>query len=114
MAVVDPDFFHGKILYLLEERGKEERSPIALADLDMTFEDAPQPEVFPDLKCELCPGGAKMAVTEENLQHYLELLCDYRLRGAVCAQLEALLQGFHYIVPEDVAQRMQRMVSPSE
>lgn len=114
MAVVDPAFYNGKVLYLLEDRGRDETSPVALADLEMTFEDAPQPDVFPDLKQELCPGGGKMAVTEENVQHYCELLCDHRLRGSVHAQLEALLRGFHAVCPEEVAHRMQRMVCSTE
>ena len=39
---------------------------MALADLGLTFEDAPQPDMFLDLKHELCPGGALKIITEEN------------------------------------------------
>merc|ERR1711924_425892 len=114
MATVDRDFYNGKILYLLEERYKTGPAPLAVQDLGLTFEDAPQPDVFPELKCELCPGGASKTVTEENKRQYVELLCHSRLRASVRPQLDALLSGFRALVPEQVHLGIQRIVSPVE
>ncbi|CAE8644744.1 unnamed protein product, partial [Polarella glacialis] len=108
MSAVDPSFHSGKVLYILESHYKRGPSPMALADLGLTFEDAPQPDVFPDLKHELCPGGAGKSVTEDNKKQYLALLCDYRLRASVLPQVEAMLKGLRAVMPEEVQQRMQR------
>merc|ERR1711959_767883 len=110
----DPVLYKKKFLYLLESRYKEGSSPIALEDLALSFDDVPQPDVFPNVKHELCPGGAQMQVTEENKKHYLWLLCDHRLRASISSHLDALRKGFNEVVPSDVRRRIQRIVSPTE
>eukprot|EP00932_Pfiesteria_piscicida_P005636 SRR837773.15550.p1 GENE.SRR837773.15550~~SRR837773.15550.p1 ORF type:complete len:142 (+),score=33.03 SRR837773.15550:3-428(+) len=74
MAFVDPEFYLHKVQYLLESKYAEGSAALSLADLDLTFEDAPQPDVFPDARHELHPGGSQVPVTEEN---------KHPLRGAL-------------------------------
>ncbi|GAA5932597.1 uncharacterized protein JCM15063_002150 [Sporobolomyces koalae] len=65
-------------------------------DLDFTS----QYESFGALETlELKPGGADIAVTEENKLEYISLLCEHRLKGRVESQLQALKAGLHEIVP---------------
>ena len=53
---------------------------------------------------ELLPGGASIAVTNDNKKQYVQLLCEHRLKGRVEAQLAAFVQGIHEIVkPEALA-----------
>lgn len=114
MASVDPDFFRQKILYILEAKYAEGEAPLCLSDLELVFEDSPQPDVFPDLRHELYPGGSVAQVTEENKQHYVELLCDHRMRGVVHEQVEALTRGLRSLIPDEVWSIFQRLVSPEE
>lgn len=114
MASVDPEFYRHKVLYILEGKYGEGSVPLPVTDLELAFEDTPQPDVFPQARQELFPGGSSVAVTEENKQHYVELLCDYRMRGAVQWQAEAMLEGMRSIIPPAVLGQIQRLVSPEE
>lgn len=114
MASVDPEFFRHKVLYILDAKYAEGQNPLTLNDLDLMFEDAPQPDVFPDVRHELYPGSKNTAVTEENKQHYVELLCDHRMRGVVEAQIDALTRGLRSLIPEEVWSQFTRIVSPEE
>jgi len=114
MASVDPVFFRHKVVYLLESKYAEGECPLAIGDLDLVFEDAPQPDVFPDARHELFPGGSNVHVTEENKHYYVELLCDSRMRGSVSRQVEAMLRGIQSIIPEDAWSQIQRLLSPTD
>ena len=37
-----------------------------IEDLALSFVDIPSPDVFPEVKRELCPGSSLLQVTEEN------------------------------------------------
>jgi len=114
MAAVDPDFYAHKVRYILDGKYNEADPPMTLEDLDLTFEDTLQSELFPDVHTELFPGGSKMRVTEDNKHHYIDLLCDNRMRRSVFAQVEALKRGFRSLIPDDTWYQMQRLVSPTE
>jgi E3 ubiquitin-protein ligase HUWE1 len=114
MASVDPDLYKKKVRYLLEGEYKNGPNPLSLSDLDLTFEDAPMPDVFPNKKRKLSLDGASTAVTEDNKEFYLQTLCDHRLYDAVRLQLKAFLRGFHAIIPEMVRNQMQRLITPTE
>merc|ERR550525_1391141 len=114
MAAVDPEFFKHKVLYILEARYAGGEFPLTIADLDLVFEDVPQPDIFPDVRHELYPGGSQIQVTEENKHHYVELVCDSRMRGSVSKQVEALVLGVCSIVPYETWSQIQRVVSPAE
>jgi len=114
MAAVDPCFYEGKICYLRESRYRDGNMPMTLQDLDLSFEDIPQPDVFPDVRHELCPKGSQIKVTEENKKSYLWSLCEYRLCGSVRPHLEALRKGFGSVIPESVRSQIQRVINPSE
>lgn len=114
MSSVDPEFYKHKVQYLLENKYAEGDFPMTLTDLELTFEDVPQPDLFPDARHELYPGGSHVFVTEENKNHYVELLCDTRMRGAVSAQINAMVDGIQSIVPEDSWHQIQRVINPEE
>ena len=48
---------------------------------------------------ELVPGGAGMAVVEENKHLYVQAAMQWRVLGSIRAQLSAFLSGFHELVP---------------
>lgn len=48
---------------------------------------------------ELKPGGAAIAVTEDNKAEFIRLLCEHRLKGRVEKQLNAFKKGLYEIVP---------------
>mmetsp|Transcript_78686 Transcript_78686/g.163637 ORF Transcript_78686/g.163637 Transcript_78686/m.163637 type:complete len:1018 (+) Transcript_78686:165-3218(+) len=113
MASVDPEFYLHKVQYLLLNKYMEE-DKMSLSDLDLTFEDIPQPDLFPNASHELYPGGSQAQVTEENKLHYVELLCDSRMRGAVAEQVQAIIDGIRSIIPQDVWSLIQHIISPDE
>ncbi|KAM9786406.1 apoptosis-resistant E3 ubiquitin protein ligase 1 isoform X1 [Syngnathus typhle] len=51
---------------------------------------------------ELIPGGAQIAVTNENKIHYLNLLAQYRLASQVRDEVEHFLKGLNELVPENL------------
>jgi len=48
---------------------------------------------------ELKPGGADIAVTEENKEEYIRLMIDWRFSRGVKEQTRAFLDGFNEVVP---------------
>ena len=83
----DPDFYEKKVRYI-QEGIYASRDKMTLADLDLLFVDEDNDEVYmrtatgEGLAVELKPGGAEIAVTEENKLEYLRLLAKHRLSGA--------------------------------
>ena len=62
-----------------------------IEDLCLTF-------VLPgDQEYELCPGGADMAVTSENVRQYIDAVVDATLGSGVATQVEAFRSGFNAI-----------------
>jgi E3 ubiquitin-protein ligase NEDD4 len=49
---------------------------------------------------ELKPGGAKCTVTNDNLEEYLALQCQYRLLGRIKEQVKQMLLGFYDVIEE--------------
>ena len=49
---------------------------------------------------DLKPDGANCAVTNDNLEEYLGLQCQYRLMNRVSEQTKHLLQGFYDVIDE--------------
>ncbi|GAA5993448.1 hypothetical protein JCM11641_003937 [Rhodosporidiobolus odoratus] len=88
MAVVDVEMFRS-LSWIAEN------DPTDL-DLDHTT----SLDVFGSVSTvDLKPGGADIAVTEENKMEYIALLCEHRLRGRVEKQLMAFRKGLGEIVP---------------
>ena len=48
---------------------------------------------------ELKPGGAKIPVTDENKDEYIQLVIQWRFVSRVKDQMEAFKQGFSELVP---------------
>ncbi|CAJ1390082.1 unnamed protein product [Effrenium voratum] len=110
IASVDPEFYQKRVLYLLESQYQQEEEPKQLADLGLYFVD----EAEAGQKLELCMGGAERPVTEENKMQYLDLLCHHRLLDSVQPQVAALERGMAALVPAEVQERLQRVLSPTE
>ncbi|KIJ62633.1 hypothetical protein HYDPIDRAFT_176429 [Hydnomerulius pinastri MD-312] len=54
------------------------------------------------IEVELRPGGANIAVTEENKKEYVEAVVEYRTQTRVQAQSTAFLEGFKELVPAEL------------
>ena len=54
--------------------------------------------VITDLK----PGGADIAVTEENKKEFVDLVVEYLLSKHVKDQFDAFMSGFTELIPQDL------------
>jgi E3 ubiquitin-protein ligase NEDD4 len=52
-----------------------------------------------ELGPELCEGGLRRALSEDNKLEYVQLLCEFYLVGELREQMQAFLSGFHEVVP---------------
>jgi len=90
---------------------------VDIDDLGLTF--SVDRQVFGVVKShELVPGGANMAVTNENKVRFLYLLTDYYLRGQISAQTNAFQQGLSSIIDLSwlrmfAAEELQLLISGS-
>lgn len=55
---------------------------------------------FLHVSLEIKPGGAAIAVSEDNKYEYIHLMADYRLNRECKDQFKALTRGFHSIISE--------------
>ncbi|KAI9329015.1 hypothetical protein DFJ73DRAFT_790954 [Zopfochytrium polystomum] len=92
MESVDADL-HRSLQWMLDN---------AIEDvLDLTF--STDNEHFGELQnIELKPGGASIAVTDENKKEYVELITEWRIVKRVEEQFRAFQEGFNEIVPQDM------------
>ena len=51
---------------------------------------------------DLKPGGAEVAVTEENKKEYVDLVVEYRISKRVKDQFDAFMSGFSELIPQDL------------
>ena len=51
---------------------------------------------------ELKPGGADIAVTEENKKDYADLVVEYRISKRVKEQFDAFMSGFNELIPQEL------------
>ncbi|KAF8232362.1 ubiquitin-protein ligase [Tricholoma matsutake] len=51
---------------------------------------------------ELKPGGADVAVTEDNKKDYVDHVVDYRISKRVKEQFDAFMSGFSELIPQDL------------
>jgi E3 ubiquitin-protein ligase HUWE1 len=91
---IDPEF-HKSLQWMLDNDITD------IIDQEFTIED----DSFGEKKiAELKPGGAKVAVTEENKAEYVRLVCAYRLENSIKEQMNAFLTGFYEIIPRHLIQ----------
>lgn len=62
----------------------------------------PGAENHAPVEYELKPGGADIAVTDENKEEYLQLRLRHRLLDSIKPQLENLLIGIYEVIPADL------------
>ena len=51
---------------------------------------------------DLKPGGADIAVTEENKKEYVDLMVEYYISKRVKDQFIAFISGFNELIPQDL------------
>jgi len=51
---------------------------------------------------DLKPGGADIAVTEENKKEYVDLMVEYYISKRVRDQFDAFMSGFNELIPQDL------------
>ena len=51
---------------------------------------------------DLKPGGADIAVTEENKKEYVDLMVEYHISKRVKDQFDAFMSGFSELTPQDL------------
>ena len=51
---------------------------------------------------DLKPGGAGIAVTEENKKEYVNLMVKYHISKRVKVQFDAFMSGFEELIPRDL------------
>jgi len=105
---LDPDFFRGRVEAVLKKGGLKELEE-ALGE-PLHFTSAPT-ELSPE-PVELKPGGASIAVTDENKTEYVQLLCEAYLCGGIRREIQCLLRGFWDVLPQELLKRCQ--VTPRE
>jgi E3 ubiquitin-protein ligase HUWE1 len=82
---------HRNLKWILENNIDE-------ADLGLTFEaDADNFGMVEAV--ELVPNGRDVPVSEDNKREYVRLVMELKLQKSIGKQMEALLDGFHQIVP---------------
>jgi E3 ubiquitin-protein ligase NEDD4 len=50
---------------------------------------------------DLKPGGADIAVTEDNKKEYVDLVVEYYISKRVGDQFDAFMSGFNELIPQD-------------
>jgi E3 ubiquitin-protein ligase NEDD4 len=51
---------------------------------------------------DLKPGGADIAVTEDNKKEYVDLIVEYYISNRVKDQFDAFMSGFNELIPQDL------------
>jgi hypothetical protein len=51
---------------------------------------------------DLKPGGADIAVTEENKKEYVDVVVEYFMTKRVKDQFDAFMSGFSELIPQDL------------
>lgn len=54
------------------------------------------------MEVELKPGGADIAVTEENKKEYVEAVVEYRTKTRIKEQITAIQDGFRELTPSEL------------
>ena len=54
------------------------------------------------VKIDLKPGGANIAVTEENKKEYVDLTVEHHISKHVKDQFDAFMSGFNELIPQDL------------
>ena len=93
IEAVDPEYYKS-LLQILEY-------PVESLGIELFF--TAESRVFGrDRVDELIPGGATIAVTDENKHEYVKLISQHRMTTAIRSQIEAFLDGFYDLIPAEL------------
>lgn len=93
MEAIDPDYYRN-LKTILEY-------DLAEVGLDLTF--SIEDHSFGRSQViDLIPNGRKVAVTEENKEKYVRLVCQHRMTTAIQSQIRAYLDGFYELISRDL------------
>ncbi len=89
-----PELYSSKIAFIADR---------SVEGLDLTFSEEEFAADGSLLRVvELKPGGAKVAVTDDNKLEYLDLLAQHRLCARIRDQTDQFLAGLHQFVPDSL------------
>ncbi|GMT21745.1 hypothetical protein PFISCL1PPCAC_13042, partial [Pristionchus fissidentatus] len=89
----DPEFYKS-LEFLLN-------NPVEAMGIDLTF--TLEVEEFGVVSTRpLKDGGAEMAVTDENKEEYVRLVCQMKMTSAIRRQLDSFLDGFYEVIPKQL------------
>jgi len=110
---LDPEFYRNKVRYILDND---------VTDLELDFTDVLDDRVAGedgapegcDARVNLVPGGASVAVTEQNKHSYVQKLCEWRMFGSIARQTAMILRGLHAAVPPESLRQLSNLVRSDE
>jgi len=92
MEAIDPEYYRS-LKWILDNN--------ITGILDLNF--STELEEFGAMRLiELKPDGAHVPVTEENKTEYVDLLTDHLLNRGTREQMDAIIRGFHDLIPHDI------------
>ena len=74
------------------------QNPESVADMGLTFSISTE---NPTKDVELVPGGSRIAVTADNVAHFIHRVANFKLNEQIQASCESFLSGFHAIIPKE-------------
>lgn len=94
MEGIDPEYYNSLVWMLNND----------ITDvIDQTF--AVEADDFGQMKIiDLIPNGSEIQVTEENKVEYVRRITEQKLTKSIQDQIDAFLQGFYEIVPQELIQ----------
>jgi E3 ubiquitin-protein ligase HUWE1 len=99
IEAVDPDYFKN-LKWMLENDVSD------IPDLTFSMDADEEKHILYEktevTDYELKPGGRNIRVTEETKHEYVDLVSDHILTNAIRPQINAFLEGFNELVPQDL------------
>ena len=83
---------------LFENLGWILKNPVEGLELNFTYE---MMYLGKREQIELVENGSNVAVTEENKQQYVNLICEHKMVKSIQHQMDAILKGFYSLVPKE-------------
>jgi len=93
MEAIDPEYYKNLKMILAY--------PLADIGVDLTFSTEDHSFGWSET-IDLIPNGRNTAVTDENKEKYVSLICNHRMTTAIQEQTRAYLEGFHELVKPEL------------
>lgn len=87
----DPELYKTKVRFIEEND---------IDDMELTFMEEEYSDGQLQQVIDLIPGGKSKPVTNENKQHYLNCLAQYKLSNSVKEEVDSFLKGLNVLIPD--------------